>query len=321
MAVIDPSIMTHRSNRLSTTNFSTPYITLEIPTINYGKFLSPIHEVPTPLPSPAHTPIPSMRKADRCGSSDSSLSSGSSMLLGRKRSMLQQQRWNCNDSEDDQRCGLSAPSIIVEDVASNPENFERQSISIVVPSTIQILVESDSTQPSPVSSATNSPLPSPAKVKPPPLNILNSNFARFETVESSTETNKYKSIPPLAVPNLCVSEPSPETTNLANLKTRCRLTQADRKSQCSISKLEWENVSLGSPPLRKHLFGDSTVNVADNLINDTNVNIRRVFKDTLDKSSSLELPHPPPIITITTNFSEVESDSDAGMLGKYYILL
>jgi hypothetical protein len=48
--------------------------------------------------------------------------------------------------------------------------------------------------------------------------------------------------------------------------------------------------------------------------------MRRVYKDTLDKSSSLELPHPPPIITITTNFSEVESDSDAGMLGKYCLV-
>ena len=73
---------------------------------------------------------------------------------------------------------------------------------------------------------------------------------------------------------------------------------------------------LGSPPLRKHIPEDATVNVAENLINDTINSIRRVFKDTLDKSSSLELPNPPPIITITTNFSEVESDSDAGLLGK-----
>ena len=297
--------MTHRSNRLSTTNFSAPHITLEIPTINYGQFLSPIHEVPTPLPSPAHTPIPSMKRADRCGSSDSSLSSGSSTLLERRRPLLQQQKWNYNSSDEYNKCGLPTPSIVVENVSSNPENLERQSISIVVPSTIQILIESDSAQPSPVSSTANSPLPSPAKIKPPPLNILNSNFARFQTFDSSTETNEFKSTSPLKAPHVCVLEASPETTDFKNLQAGCGFSPA-KKSQCNISKLEWEHVSLGSPPLRKHLPGDGTVNVADNLVNDTISSIRRVFKDTLDKSSSLELPHPPPIITITTNFSEVE---------------
>lgn len=315
--------MAHRSNRLTTTSFCTPHITLEIPTGNYGQFLSPIHEVPTPLPSPAHTPIPSMRKADRCGSSDSSLSSGSSTLLERKRPLLQQQRWNYNSSDEYHKGSLSAPSIVVENVTSHSENSERQSISIVVPSTIQILIESDSAQPSPVSSTANSPLPSPAKIKPPPLHIVNSNFTRFETFQSSTGSNELKSTPPFTVPQLCVSEAFLETTDFENLSTVSN--QAGKKcssSQCSrsLSKLEWGQVSLGSPPLRKHLPGDATVNVDDNFINNTITSMRRVYKDTLDKSSSLELPHPPPIITITTNFSEVESDSDAGMLGKYCLV-
>jgi len=189
----------------------------------------------------------------------------------------------------------------------------------VVPSTIQILIEPDSAQPSPISSTANSPLPSPAKIKPPPLHIVNSNFARFETfsTETSTEISELKSTPPLTVPHLCMSDAFPQTTDFEHLNTGPN--QADRKSQCSryLSKLEWEQVSLGSPPLRKHVPGDPTVNVDDNVISDTITSMRRAFKDTLDKSSSLELPHPPPIITITANFSEVESDSDAGMLGKY----
>jgi hypothetical protein len=120
-----------------------------------------------------------------------------------------------------------------------------------------------------------------------------------------------------------VSEAFLETTDFENLSTVSN--QAGKKcssSQCSrsLSKLEWGQVSLGSPPLRKHLPGDATVNVDDNFINNTITSMRRVYKDTLDKSSSLELPHPPPIITITTNFSEVESDSDAGMLGKYCLV-
>lgn len=307
MAVIDASAMSHRNNRLGTTNFTSPHITLEIPTMNYGQFLSPIHEVPTPLPSPAHTPIPSTRRAERCGSSDSSLSSGSSTAIDQRRSLLQQ-RWHRDSCNEKHGIGTSVPSI-VEKVTSSRENQEKQSISIVVPSNIQILVESESTQPSPLSSTANSPLPSPAKTKPPRLNILNSNFARFEAFEMSTDTNEIAPVPPLTVPLLCVSEASPEKTDFDPSPKKCQ----NKKSQCT-SVLDWEHVSLGSPPLRR-LPVDAIV--ADNSINNTSIGIRRNFKDTLDKSSSLDLPHPPPIITITTNFSEVESDSDAGMLGKY----
>ncbi|XP_059350348.1 uncharacterized protein LOC130692880 isoform X2 [Daphnia carinata] len=306
VAVIDASAMSHRNSRLGTTNFTSPHITLEIPTMNYGQFLSPIHEVPTPLPSPAHTPIPSTRRAERCGSSDSPVSSGSSAAIDQRRSLLQQ-RWHRDGCNEKHGIGTSVPSI-VEKVTSSREIPEKKSISIVVPSNIQILVESDSAQPSPISSTANSPLPSPAKTKPPRLNILNSNFARFEAFEMSTDTNEIAPVPPVTVPLLCVSEASPENTDFDPLPKKCQNT----KSQCT-SVLDWEHVSLGSPPLRR-LPVDAMV--TDRSINDKSIGIRRNFKDTLDKSSSLDLPHPPPIITITTNFSEVESDSDAGMLGK-----
>ena len=304
----------HRSNRSSTTNLTTPHITLEIPTVNYGQFLSPIHEVPTPLPSPAHTPLPSLRRVDRGGNciSDSSLSSGSSGRLERKRFQLRQQPGNYNSSDD----SSTAPSILIDSVAGQENQETRQSISIVVPSAIQIRIESDSAPPSPHSSASNSPQPSPAKTKPPPLNILNSNFTRFEAFETGTESKEFRPGPPVRVPLLCVSEPSPDT-DFEIPDRRCPLNQSAKKSQRK-SVLDWEHVSLGSPPLRK-VPEDVVANAAVvNSINDANV--RRAFKDTLDKSSSLDLPHPPPMITITTNFSEVESDSDTGMLGKYSLL-
>lgn len=283
--------------------------------MNYGQFLSPIHEVPTPLPSPAHTPIPGPRRAvDRRGSSDSSLSSGSSTVIDQRRSLLQQ-KWHRDSLNEKFGIGSSVPSI-VEKVASSRENRERHSISIVVPSNIQIFVESDSAQPTPASSTTNSPMPSPAKTKPPRLNILNSNFTRFEAFEMSTDINEIGPVPPLTLPLLCVSEASPEKTDFDSSQNKCQHNQLAKKSQC-MSVRDWEHVSLGSPPLRRLPVEAMIMN---NSINDISINIRRNFKDTLDKSSSLDLPHPPPVITITTNFSEVESDSDAGMLGKYYYI-
>lgn len=304
---------------------TTPHITLEIPTVNYGQFLSPIHEVPTPLPSPAHTPIPSLKRTTvgGCAISESSLSSCSSTRLERKRSQLQQQRRNYNSPDVIYRSDSSAPSILIDTVSDSPiESQERPSISIVVPSAIQIRIESDSPSPSTLSSASNSPLPSPAKTKPPPLNIVNSNFTRFDGLVTGSETNQFRPTPPLRVPLLCVSEPSPDTDYGAVVsEKKSPLVQAvgqaaKQSQQHNKSMLGWQHVNLGSPPLRKLPVTDVTVNAVDvNSINDANM--RRAFKDTLDKSSSLDLPHPPPMITITANFSEVESDSDAGMLGKY----
>lgn len=308
MTVIDPTV-SHRNNRAAATNLAAPHITLEIPTVNYGQFLSPIHEVPTPLPSPAHTPIPSLRKADRSGTSDSSSSINSQPQ--RKRAQLQQQKGSYYSSDESHTSMSSAPSIVIENAATGHDNQERHSISIVVPSPIQIRVESDSAQHSPVSSASNSPLPSPAKTKPPPLQIINSNFARFEALETGSGANDSRSPFPLAVPILCVSEPSPDT-NLESADKAGLREQPSKKLQRK-SVLDWQHVDLGSPPLRK-LPDDAVVNTVVNSINDAG--LRRAFKDALDKSSSLDLPHPPPMITITSNFSEVDSDSDASILGE-----
>lgn len=330
MAVIDPSAQHRSNNRSNTTNLTTPHITLEIPTVNYGQFLSPIHEVPTPLPSPAHTPIPSLRRTtglERGGISDSSLSSSNSSTtrLERKRSQLQQQRHNyhghCPDvihSGDSSGC----PSIQIETVGDSPDNPEqRPSISIVVPSAIQIRIESDSPPPSTLSSASNSPLPSPAKTKPPPLNIINSNFTRFNALQTagSQTANEFRPTPPLRVPLLCVSQPSPDAEFVQiESASNCTSSRQCQQNKSSNNMLDWGHVSLGSPPLRK-VPVDVTVNAAANVNTINDASIRRAFKDTLDKSSSLDLPHPPPMITITANFSEVESDSDAGILGKYFL--
>lgn len=320
MTVVDQSV-SHRNSRGNTTSLATPHITLEIPTVNYGQFLSPIHEVPTPLPSPAHTPTPSLKRTDRVGTdSGSSLLPNNSTRLERKRSQLQQQR-RTNESIPDviYRSDSSAPSILVEAVDDIPleSTVERPSISIVVPSPIQIRIESESPPPSTLSSASNSPLPSPARSKPPPLNIINSNFARFDALVTSLDHNQPEQA--VSVPLVCVSEASPdrelnfEESSGALNRATWQLQQQQRQRI-----LDWGQVTLGSPPLRRLPVDHVDIHRVDvdSVVNDTSVR-RALNKETLDKSNSLDLTHPPPMITITASFSEVESDSDAGMLGKY----
>jgi len=305
VTVIDPA-SAQRNNRSAGTNLNTPHITLEIPTINYGQFLSPIHEVPTPLPSPSHTPVPSLRR--QSGISDSSVSSES--LVRQQPNQPKQKDGETTSSDESRKSCSPAPSIVIESADSN---VERRNITIVVPSPIQIVVESDSTLPSPISS----PSPSPSKTKPPPLHIINSNYSRFETFNKMTEVGNecVRPPPPKTLPIVCVSEPSPDSDGeFYERRMYTQASAADRKSQPK-SVIKWENINIGSPPARKHSM-DQSLNSGDVATTSDGPNFRRVLKDTM--SSSLELPNPPPLITITTNFcnSEVESDSDAGVLGK-----
>ena len=278
VTVIDQA---QRNSRSASSNLSapfTPHITLEIPNINYGNFLSPIHEVPTPLPSPSHTPNPSLRRQSNL----------------------------CTDSPTHRRCKDDTSSDDSRQSSSSMLSTGWESDRTVHQMPISIVV-------TPSAEARS---PSRSSNRPPPLQIINSNFARFEVTGRSVETEP-------SMPVVCVSEPSPEQDGEALHDTA--VDQTSSSSQCKESVLKWKHISIGSPPIRKATDAGATdVNSATSVATvgvfvaaSSNQGFRRGLKDSFqDKSCSLDLPVAPPMITITANFSEVESDTDAGLLGK-----
>ena len=283
MTVIDPSSMS-RSSRSSGSNLSTPHITLEIPTPNYGYYLSPIHEVPTPLPSPSHTPLPSLKRQNAVPTSESS--SGSPQMKRHTDSDMSVSDETATNSTTMERPRVPLITICSED-----------GIAVQVPTGSKQAEMKVSTLPSsaPPSAPSSAPAsPSLIKSKPPPLNIINSNFTRFEKLQRSMEQAAIVNPPPVisvtpVVPVFCISEPSPEDS-------------PSKSNSC----LNWERINIGSPPIRKNRDNPAS------FINEGPA--RRIL--TADKSSSLDLPAAPPMITITANFSEVESDTDTGLLGR-----
>jgi len=271
VTVIDPTSMS-RGSRSSGSNLSTPHITLEIPTPNYGYYLSPIHEVPTPLPSPSHTPLPSLKRQNAVPTSESS--SGSPQM----------KRHTDSDMS------------VSDEAATNSTTMERPRVPLITICSedgIAVQVPTGSKQ-AEMKVSTLPASPSLIKSKPPPLNIINSNFTRFEKLQRSMEQAAIVNPPPVisvtpVVPVFCISEPSPEDS-------------PSKSNSC----LNWERINIGSPPIRKNRDNPAS------FINEGPA--RRIL--TADKSSSLDLPAAPPMITITANFSEVESDTDTGLLGR-----
>jgi len=236
-----------------------------------------------------HTPNPSLRR--QSGVAETSFST-SNLSQAHCKPEIKYQR--SIHSDDSRSSSSSTPSIMISQIDEG--NLQSESnISVLVPPLIQINVES----------VDSSPAPSPGKSKPPPLHIVNSNFTRFQS-ESAI-------LP--ALPLLCVSSPPPESTDSENESTVH--VEAIEMTQ-SKPLLNWKHVSIGSPPVRKNTLIDA--GLSDRVIRDDNttkMDFRRPFKDTHDKSSSLDLCHPPPMITVTTNFcSEIESDTDTGPMGK-----
>lgn len=176
------------------------------------------------------------------------------------------------------------------------EHRQKKSISITVPIRIHI----ESPQSSPASSPKTSPVPSPAKTKPPPLNIRDSNFKRFENLCSDAETSTHQ------LPTLFVSEATPDHERHTELPKT--VTAEGSKPGSRKFGMNWDNVDIGSPPLRKHPVDTGTL--------PSPPSERRTLKDINDKSSSLDFPQPPPLITITASFCQFESDIDPPMLGK-----
>ena len=246
VSVIDPMVAA-RSTRSNGSSLNTPHITLEIPTPSFGSFLSPIHEVPSPLPSP----LPSLRRQSAVPSTESSFVS---------------------PQGGSQSAKIPIPSVIIVSDDGVASDYLQP-------------VDSDSPLP---------PTPQSARSKPPPLNIINSNFARFEKLGDFSSRYKVDAVTVPAMPILCISIPSPEES-VKSIHTR------------STS----ENRKIGSPPSRK------SQELGEDVISINNSAVRRVLKDSGEKCSSLDLPAAPPMITITANFSECESDFDIGPSGTH----
>ena len=305
VTVID---QTQRSSRSASSNLSTgftPHITLEIPNSNYGSFLSPIREVATPLPSPSHTPNASLKRQSNLSSSDSPTQRRCKRTVDE------------TSSDDSHRSSSSMPSTGWD----SDRTVQQMPISIVVTPSVEARSPTRSN-------------------RPPPLQIVNSNFARFELPSDSSVDGAATSIaaaaaaaatagptppPPLpsCVPVVCVSEPSPEQDG--EVLVDSALDQTNCPSQCQKSVLKWKNVSIGSPPIRQLADANGAAGVSTGVLVTAasssfspGQGLRRGLKESYqDKSCSLDLPVAPPMITITANFSEVESDTDAGLLGKY----
>lgn len=306
MTVIDSS-SAQRNNRTTGVNLTTPHITLEIPTISYGQYLSPIHEVPTPLPSPSHTPVPSLKRQN--GISDLAVSIESPVGSHSQKLLLPQRHEEENISGENQSGRSPVPSIVIEGLDNDVD--EKHSTANVAPATpTETCMQPDSP-----------PLDSPraallGRTKPPPLHIINSNFTRFEALDSANGTTKsfdasYSPPPQGALPVVFVSEPSPDSAVEAFGRIKAR-QETHSRSNSPKHVIKWEQINIGSPPSRKHpVITESSIQ--EQILES---NVRRSLKDTL--SNSLDLPNPPPLITITSNFchSEVESDSDAGTISK-----
>ncbi|XP_045464827.1 uncharacterized protein LOC123674047 [Harmonia axyridis] len=208
-----------------------PTILLEIPsTIN--KCLSPIRELPTPLPSPALTPI-MRRSAANSSIEDNDLSDDKISVE------LPNISISCSDiDEDDMHCCPdinvdmhAEDGLIVEEVAVMQQNMYK------------------------------------TKNRPPPLG---------QTSDSNQESGAHV----MVIPTLMVETPSP---------TYCHSPSISFPGSPPPFKSDGSNCFQFPPPSKPQ---------------------RKMLKE-FDKPTSLDLPCGPPMITITCNMSEVESDAES----------
>ncbi|VEN60310.1 unnamed protein product, partial [Callosobruchus maculatus] len=232
--VLDP-LSAHKSNQASGSNLlHPPTILLEIPsTIN--KCLSPIHEMPTPLPSPALTPI-------------------------MRRSQVMAPPLSGDADSSDDRISVEIPDISVVCRDGEEERGRRAEIVIDLQAEDGLIMEEAAAMQ--MSASKTKP------VRQPPVGQSASLFAPMITIEP----------PPLVIPTLTVQTPSPTIPQLPT-------------------------ITFGSPPPVRRV--DDTCFPFP-----SPKQSRKMLKD-FDKPTSLDLPGAPPMITITCNMSEVESDGDS----------
>ncbi|XP_017471876.1 PREDICTED: uncharacterized protein LOC108363116 [Rhagoletis zephyria] len=267
------------SNSSSSTNLlHPPTILLEIPSngIN-NKCLSPIREMPTPIPSPALTPI--MPRPQRSNSpifQDDPLSCGD-YSDDEQRSM----RSDCSDEQMSEKIVLDLQTgkthvIIESDVETSPTDTATTSMAgqNKQAESLNRLPLLRFSPPTPTTgerqSSTSITNAGAVALKPPAIVI---------DVEPPTPEEKTPRPRDLIIPTLTVEHPSPT-------KNRHPMI-----------------IFPGSPPPQRASIGETSFMFPNKQQQ------KRLLKQ-FDKPNSLEFPFVPPMITVTSNMSELESDTE-----------
>uniref|UniRef100_A0AAR5P3I6 Cubilin n=1 Tax=Dendroctonus ponderosae TaxID=77166 RepID=A0AAR5P3I6_DENPD len=244
--VLDP-ISAHRSPGGGTNLLHPPTILLEIPsTIN--KCLSPIRELPTPLPSPMPSPAitPIMRRSQ-------------SPIARRAAAQISASSLDDLDNSDD-KISMEIPNISIS--GSDDEDLRCPDIAIDPQAEDGLIFEE-------AAAMQHSALYN-IKNRPSPL------------VHINDQPKSPNSVPPLVIPTLTIETPSPT-----------------RKTPTLL-------IPGSPPPQRSHPHHQES---AFQFPTGTKSG-RRMFKD-FEKPTSLDLPCAPPLITVTCNMSEAESDIES----------
>lgn len=231
------SLSAHRQSSNSGNLLHPPTILLEIPS-TISKCLSPIREMPTPLPSPALTPV--MRRSQSPVARRAAAAALESQGSREEHISVEIPGVSVSTSEDED---LQCPVIAVDPQAEDGLIFE-EAVAMQQQSALY-----------------------KTKIRPPPLGQINDQEPTKPTL-------------PLIIPTLTIETPSPT-----------------RKTPTLLLP--------GSPPPQRGYPHHMDQFPFPGPIK----NNRKMFKN-LDKPTSLDLPNAPPLITITCNLSEAESDAE-----------
>ncbi|XP_054086656.1 uncharacterized protein LOC105208961 isoform X5 [Zeugodacus cucurbitae] len=268
------------SNSSSSANLlHPPTILLEIPSngIN-NKCLSPIREMPTPMPSPALTPI--MPRPQR---SNSPIFQEDPLSIGDYSDDEQKSiRSDCSDEQMSEKIVLDLHTgkthvIIDSDVETTPTDTATTSMAgqnrggADLLNKLPLLKFSPPTPTTSGLQATNSETNAGVVALKPPAIVID--------VEPPTPEEKTPRPRDLIIPTLTVEHPSP---------TRNRHPMI---------------IFPGSPPPQRASIGETSFMFPNKQQQ------KRLLKQ-FEKPNSLEFPFVPPMITVTSNMSELESDTE-----------
>ncbi|XP_017779050.1 PREDICTED: uncharacterized protein LOC108564494 isoform X2 [Nicrophorus vespilloides] len=273
VSVLD-TLSAHKSSSSGSNFLHPPTILLEIPS-TISKCLSPIRELPTPLPSPAVTPCvvrrsaaPSSPHRDTIEFSDHRMSVE---IANSDDDTEDDDEEEEEDEEDDgQDDGDNAHNDDddedeEEEEEEEDEQIHQTEIAIDPHAEDGLILEEAAAMQSP-SSANRHKI----KNRPPPLGQI----LHVPTISIISDDAPSA---PLVIPMVTIQTPSP---------TRQRPTSI---------------LLPGSPPPRSY---------KDTFQFPTQSKSKRMLKE-FDKPTSLDLPCAPPLITITCNMSEAESDAES----------
>ncbi|KAJ6638368.1 Galactose-specific lectin nattectin, partial [Pseudolycoriella hygida] len=222
-------------NGSSSNYLNPPSILLEIPS-NINKCLSPIREMPTPMPSPCLTPV--MNRPHRFTRFQNTRHQNVSASFSDDDEKITVEQYETQSKDTTNDTSQSSGGFLTETGLPNINSRPTQMLQVHPPS-VQISI--DIAPPTPEERSSNRPTQ-------------------------------------LIIPELVVQQASP---------TKERLP-----------------LHPGSPPPQQHCNSENPFSVP------TTSKLRRQLKQSDHKPASLDLPFIPPMITITTNMSEVESDAD-----------